>query len=155
LYMVNDMDPVDPRELQALQHYLSEYGQQVEIYSNQLQMLDEGRMEATAAIEVLKSIQESGGSDTVLLQIGGGASVRAKILEPDRIFVSIGSDVIAERTNADAIEYLKDRITEMEASGKKVAETIDRIRSQMNEIARRIETGYQQAQAAAQPQGQR
>jgi prefoldin alpha subunit len=153
--MVNDMDPVDPRELQALQHYLSEYGQQVEIYSNQLQMLDEGRMEATAAIEVLKSIQESGGSDTVLLQIGGGASVRAKILEPDRILVSIGSDVIAERTNADAIEYLKDRITEMEASGKKVAETIDRIRSQMNEIARRIETGYQQAQAAAQPQGQR
>ena len=81
--------------------------------------------------------------------------VRAKILEPDQVFVSIGSDVIAERTNADAIEYLKDRITEMEASGKKVAETIDRIRSQMNEIARRIETGYQQAQAAAQPQGQR
>jgi prefoldin alpha subunit len=153
--MVNDMDPVDPRELQALQHYLSEYGQQVEIYSNQLQMLDEGRMEATAAIEVLKSVQESGGSDVVLLQIGGGASVRAKILEPDRIFVAIGSDVIAERTNADAIEYLKDRITEMEASGKKVAETIDRIRSQMNEIARRIETGYQQAQAAAQPQVQR
>jgi prefoldin alpha subunit len=153
--MVNDMDPVDPRELQALQHYLSEYGQQVEIFSNQLQMLDEGRMEATAAIEVLKSIQETGGSEIVLLQIGGGASVRAKILEPDRIFVSIGSDVIAERTNTDAIEYLKDRITEMEASGKKVAETIDRIRSQMNEIARRIETGYQQAQAAEQPQGQR
>jgi prefoldin alpha subunit len=153
--MVNDMDPVDPRELQALQHYLSEYGQQVEIYSNQLQMLDEGRMEATAAIEVLKSVQESGGSDVVLLQIGGGASVRAKILEPDKIFVSIGSDVITERTNADAVEYLKDRITEMEASGKKVAETIDRIRAQMNEIARRIETGYQQAQAASQPQGQR
>jgi len=146
---------VDPREMQALQHYLSEYGQQVEIFSNQLQMIDEGRMEATAAIEVLKAIQESGGSEIVLLQVGGGTSVRAKVLEPDRIFVSIGSDVVVERTNADAVEYLKDRITEMEASGKKVAETIDRIRSQMNEIARRIETGYQQAQAAAQSQGQR
>ncbi|HTY15007.1 MAG TPA: prefoldin subunit alpha [Methanoregulaceae archaeon] len=153
--MVNEMDPVDPREMQALQHYLSEYGQQVEIFSNQLQMIDEGRMEATAAIEVLKAIQESGGSEIVLLQVGGGTSVRAKVLEPDRIFVSIGSDVVVERTNADAVEYLKDRITEMEASGKKVAETIDRIRSQMNEIARRIETGYQQAQAAAQSQGQR
>ena len=152
--MVNDMDPVDPREMQALQHYLSEYGQQVEIYANQLRMLDEGRMEATAAIEVLKSILESGGSETVLLQVGGGASVRAKVLEPDHVFVSIGFDVVVERTNADAVEYLKDRITEMEASGKKVAETIERIRSQMNEIARRIETGYQQAQAAEQ-QGQR
>ncbi|HVP94458.1 MAG TPA: prefoldin subunit alpha [Methanoregulaceae archaeon] len=153
--MVSNMDPVDPRELQALQHYLSEYGQQVEIFTNQLQLLDEGRMEATAAIEVLKSIQETGGSEIVLLQVGGGASVRAKVLEPDRVFVSIGSDVVVERTNADAVEYLKDRITEMEASGKKVAETIERIRSQMNEIARRIETGYQQAQAVAQQQGQR
>jgi prefoldin alpha subunit len=152
--MVNDMDPVDPRELEALQHYLSEYGQQVEIFTNQLRLLDEGRMEATAAIESLKSISESGGSDVVLLQIGGGASVRAKVLDPDSVFVSIGSDVVVERSNAETIEYLKDRITEMEASGKKVAETIDRIRSQMNEIARRIEAGYQQAQAASQQAGQ-
>jgi prefoldin alpha subunit len=148
------MDPVDPREMQALQHYLQEYGQQVEVYSQQFQMIEEGRMEAVAAIETLKAISESGGDGTVLLQLGGGASTRVKVLDPEKIFLSIGSEVLVERNNAGAIEYLKDRITEMEASGKKVAETIERIRSQMNEIARRIEAGYQQAQAAAQQQGQ-
>lgn len=149
------MEPVDPREMQALQRYLQEYGQQVEIYSQQLQLIDEGRMEAMAAIETLKSVGASSfNEEVVLLQLGGGASVRAKIVEPQRVLLNIGSDVIVERGNPEAIEYLQDRITEMEASGKKVAETIDRIRTQMNEIARRIEAGYQQSQSAASQFGQ-
>ncbi len=149
------MEPVDPREMQALQRYLQEYGQQVEIYSQQLQLIDEGRMEAMAAIETLKSVGASSfDGEVVLLQLGGGASVRAKIVEPQKVLLNIGSDVIVERGNPEAIEYLQDRITEMEASGKKVAETIDRIRTQMNEIARRIEAGYQQSQSVASQFGQ-
>jgi prefoldin alpha subunit len=147
--VVNNVEPVDPREIQALQRYLQEYGQQVEIYSQQFQLIEEGRMEATAAIETLKSIDASAEEEVVLLQLGGGASVRAKIVEPKKVLLNIGSDVVVERSNPEAIGYLQDRITEMEASGKKVAETIDRIRTEMNEIARRIEAGYQQVQAAA------
>ena len=75
-------------------------------------------------------------------------SVRARILDPDRVLLNIGADVIVERPNAAAQDYLKDRITEMEASAKKVAETLERLRVQMNELARRIELGYQQAQMA-------
>jgi len=76
-------------------------------------------------------------------------SVRARILDPDRVLLNIGAEVIVEKPNAAAREYLKDRITEMEASAKEVAETLNRIRGQMNEIAQRIELGYQQAQMAA------
>jgi prefoldin alpha subunit len=148
--MVNNVDNVDPRELQSLQAYLNEYRQQAELFAQQLSMLEEGRMEALAATEALLAILSAGDNNAVLLQIGGGVSVRARVEEPDKILVNIGADVIVERSNADAVEYLKDRITEMEASGKKVAETLDRIRTQMNEIARRLETGYRQAQQAQQ-----
>jgi prefoldin alpha subunit len=82
---------------------------------------------------------------TVLLQIGGGASVRAKILEPEKVLVAIGAEVVVERSNKEAVEYLKDRVMEMEASQKKVAETLDRLRAQMNEINKRLESGYQQS----------
>ena len=140
-------DQIDPREIQALQAYLQEYGQQAEILTGQLQMLEDGRMETLAAIEALKSLAAQG-EQPVLLQIGGGAMVRAKIEAPDQVLVNIGADVTVERTNSDAIEFLKDRITEMEASVKKLVENIDRIRSQMNEISRRIETAYRQYQAA-------
>ena len=154
MYVVNKLDTVDPREVQALQQYLQDYGRQAELYTQQLQLIEEGRMEAAAAIEALKSISTPDEDGVVLLQLGGGASVRARLLEPEKVLLNIGSDVIVEKSNSAAIEYLKDRITEMEASGKKVAETIDRIRTQMNEIARRIETAYQQAQAAGISPGQ-
>ena len=150
--MADKNAPIDQRELMMLQNYLQEYGQQAEIFINQLQLLENGRMEAHAAIESLEEMltTEDG---TVLLQIGGGASVRAKVLEPENVLIAIGADVIVERSNKDAVEFLKERIIEMEASQKKVAETLDRLRAQMNEINKRIESGYQQTMASGQDQG--
>ncbi|WP_321506908.1 prefoldin subunit alpha [uncultured Methanoregula sp.] len=149
--MATTSQPMDQRELMTLQQYLQEYGQQAEIFVQQLQLLENGRMEALAAIESLEDMltTEDG---TVLLQIGGGASVRAKVVDPEKVLLAIGADVIVERPNKDAVEFLKERVIEMEASAKKVAETIDRLRSQMNEINKRIESGYQQAMASEQMQ---
>ncbi len=145
------MQQMDQRELMTLQHYMKEYGQQAEIFVGQLEMLENGRMEALAAIETLEAML-SAEDGVVLLQIGGGASVRAKVLEPDKILLSIGAEVVIEKSNKDAVEFLKERIIEMEASQKKVAETLDRLRSQMNEINKRLESGYQQATATGQDQ---
>jgi len=149
--MADKNTPMDQRELMTLQNYLQEYGQQAEIFVQQLQMLENGRMEAHAAIESLEGMLGEDG--TVLLQIGGGASVRAKVVEPEKVLLAIGSEVVVERSNKDAVEFLKERIMEMEASQKKVAETLDRLRAQMNEINKRIEAGYQQAMAAGQTPG--
>jgi prefoldin alpha subunit len=145
--MVNKAEQMDQRELLTLEHYLKQYGQQAEIFASQLELMENGRMEAHAAIEALQGLLEAGDS-TVLLQIGGGASVRVNVPEPDRVLLNIGAEVIVERTNRDAVEFLKDRITEMEVSEKKVVEALDRLRSQMNEITRRLEQGYQQTMQA-------
>ncbi len=131
---------MNQNELMTLQHYMKEYGQQAEIFVGQLEMLENGRMEAFAAIETLEAMVAAD-DGTVLLQIGGGASVKAKVLEPDKILLSIGAEVVVERSNKDAVEFLKERIMEMEASQKKVAETLDRLRTQMNEINKRLESG--------------
>jgi prefoldin alpha subunit len=135
----------------TLQHYLKEYGQQAEIFVGQMEMLENARMEALAAIEALEAMLVAD-DGIVLLQIGGGASVRAKVLEPDKILLSIGAEVVVERSNKDAVEYLKERLIEMEASQKKVAETLNHLQSQMNEINKRLESGYQQSAAAEQDQ---
>jgi prefoldin alpha subunit len=142
---------MDQRELMTLQQYLQEYGQQAEIFVQQLQMLENGRMEALGAIESLEDMLTAG-DGTVLLQIGGGASVRAKVVDPEKVLLAIGAEVIVERSNKDAVEFLKERVMEMEASAKKVAETLDRLRGQMNDINKRIEAGYQQAMASGQMQ---
>jgi prefoldin alpha subunit len=72
------------------------------------------------------------------------------VLEPEKVLVAIGAEVVMERTNKDAVEFLKGRIMEMEASQKKVSETLDKLRAQMNEINKRLEYGYQQSMAGQQ-----
>ncbi|MFA6224913.1 MAG: prefoldin subunit alpha [Methanoregula sp.] len=147
--MATNTQQADQRELMMLQQYLKDYGQQAEIFVEQLNLLENARMEASAAIEALEAMVLAD-DNTVLLQIGGGVSVRAKVLEPEKVLVAIGAEVVIERTNKDAVEFLKGRIMEMEASQKKVSETLDKLRAQMNEINKRLEYGYQQSMAGLQ-----
>jgi prefoldin alpha subunit len=142
--LATNTQQAEQRELMMLQQYLKDYGQQAEIFVEQLNLLENGRMEAFAAIEALEAMVVAD-DNTVLLQIGGGASVRAKVLEPEKVLVAIGAEVVVERSNKDAVEFLKERIMEMEASQKRVSETLDKLRSQMNEINKRLEYGYQQS----------
>ncbi len=139
--MASEMERVDARELQTLQVYLNEYGQQMELMGHQLEAIEQRRIESAAAVEALKSLKEQEGG-IVLLPLGGGATLRVRVEHPDKVLVNIGADVVVERTNEDAQSFLQDRATELEALGKRVASSMDQIRNQMAEIARRIETGY-------------
>ena len=139
------MAQADPRELQALQFYLNEYGQQAEIFTRQLELIEQRRIEALAAIESIKSLNGEK-EPVVLVPLGGGATVRARVEEPWKVLVNIGADTILQRTDGEAVTFLQDRITEMEAMEKKVAGTIDQLRGQINEIAQRIDAAYGQSQ---------
>lgn len=132
--------------------YLNEYGQQIEILTQQLGMIEQQRIESSAAIETLQAIQENE-DGVVLLPIGGGALLRVKVLDVGHALVNIGADVSVERASADAVEYLEDRITELEALGKKVAGSIEQLQGQAAGISRRLEAAYRGAQQAQAGQG--
>ncbi|ADN36604.1 prefoldin, alpha subunit [Methanolacinia petrolearia DSM 11571] len=144
--MVSNLDNVDPREIEMLQQYLNEFGQQAEAYTAQLQILEQRRIESLTAIETIKNIG-SQPDNTMLLEIGGGASMKVKALEPDNVFVNIGSNVIVEKTSDESVSYLEDRIIELEALEKKVSETITEIRKQASDVAKKMEDLYKKYQA--------
>ncbi|WP_048150812.1 prefoldin subunit alpha [Methanolacinia paynteri] len=144
--MVSNLDNVDPREIEMLQQYLNEFGQQAEAYTAQLQILEQRRIESLTAIETIKNIG-SQPDNTMLLEIGGGASMKVKALEPDNVFVNIGSNVIVEKTGDESVSYLEDRIIELEALEKKVSETITEIRKQASDVAKKMEDLYKKYQA--------
>jgi prefoldin alpha subunit len=87
------------------------------------------------------------------MPIGGGLNIRANIVQPDEVFVSIGSDIIVQKTNAGAISYMQDRIKEMEATAKNLTEVLQKIDAQVKDIQKRLEQLYRQAQAEQQGAG--
>jgi len=149
---VNNVNQADPREIQTLQMYLNEYGQQLELMTQQLGMIEQQRFEGSAAIEALRTIQENADS-VVLLPVGGGAHLRVKVLDADSVLVNIGADVSVEKGTADAVEYLEDRLTELEALAKKVAGSVEQLQGQATEISRRLEAAYRGARQAQAGQG--
>ena len=144
--MVSNLEKVDPREVQMLQQYLNEYGQEIEAYSAQLQMIEQRRLESLTAVDTINTIKENP-ENIVLLQIGGGASIKVKPVEKDIILLNIGSDVVVERNCDDTTTYLDDRAKEMEALEKKITESISQMQKQANDIAKKLEAAYKQMQA--------
>jgi prefoldin alpha subunit len=144
--MVSNVESVDPREVQMLQQYLGEFSQQLEVMAREMEMIEHRRIESITAGETLQTL--AGTEDgTVLLQLGGGASLRVKVLNPDEVLLNIGSDVIVQRTNEDAIVYLRDRAREMEAIEKRLAASMEQLQRQAQDVARKIEAAYRQVQS--------
>ncbi|MDD1679907.1 MAG: prefoldin subunit alpha [Methanomicrobiales archaeon] len=144
--MVSKVDEADPREVQALQTYLQEYGQQAEVLSRQLEFMERQRMESLAAIDALKALAaETEG--VILVPMGGGTTLRARIIDPDNVLVNIGADVVIRRKNEEAIGFIEDRVKELESLEKRVSDSLDQVRGQINELARRIDQAYRKAQA--------
>jgi prefoldin alpha subunit len=144
--MVNNVSEADPREVQALQTYLQEYGQQAEVLSRQLEFMERQRMESVAAIDALKALAaETEG--VILVPIGGGTTLRARIIDPDNVLVNVGADVVIRRKNEEAVGFIEDRIKELETLEKRVSDSLDQVRAQINDLARRIDQAYRKAQA--------
>lgn len=50
-------------------------------------------------------------------------------------------------TNDEAVSYMSERITELEAQAKRLAETLQKLQAQATEVGRRLEQLYQADQA--------
>lgn len=146
----NEKTPTPEEEFQALQMYLNEFNQQIELFSRQFQMIEQARMEMITSVETLKGLK--GTTDAVsLLPVGGGAAILAKVIDADSVIVSIGADVSVKKTNDEAVSFMGERITEMEAQGKRLAETVQKLQAQAAEVSGRLEQLYRAGQG--QPTG--
>jgi len=141
----------EQRELMELQLYYNEYQKNLEYLRQQLSMVVERKLETMAAIDALEEVREKPGS-VVLMPLGGGASVRARIPDPDTVLVNIGADVVVTRSSTGAVDLLKGRVRELESIEKKLTGSIGTLQAQIEEIRRRLESEYAGRQPAPAPQ---
>ncbi len=93
-------------------------------------LLERALLESHAALDSIKGLSDDPPAE-VLTQIGGGAMLRAQPPSTDRILVSIGSNVVLEKSREEAVALLEERSRDVE-------KTIMSIVGQRNEIAERL-----------------
>ncbi len=89
-------------------------------------------VESRAALEAIRSFPSNETSD-VLVPIGGGVFIEVSAKPPDKLLVSIGADVMIEKTKDGAVSFLEERIKELENA-------ISNLEGQKAELAKRIES---------------
>ena len=134
------------QEVQALRSYAAEYSQQYELLTQQVRFIESARAEALAFIESLEALAAADGEVSTLLNLGGGVSVRATVADTKKMLVGIGAGVTVEKSTEEALSFLRDRITEMDASGKRLSESLGKLQSQMSAVEQRMQEIYASAQ---------
>lgn len=133
---MSEVEQLSQQDMQSLQMYLEEYGQQSEMLAGQLGLIEQRKFESLSSIEALEAL--GAGDEPVLLPIGGGVSVRAKITDSENMLVNVGADVLIAKNREETISYLRDRITEMDAVAGKVSESLSQVQARIEEINRRF-----------------
>ncbi|HJK00720.1 MAG TPA: prefoldin subunit alpha [Methanocorpusculum sp.] len=137
------------QEVQALRSYAAEYSQQFELLSQQLRFIESARAESLASIETLEALINTTGELSTLLSLGGGVSVRALVQDTKKMLVGIGAGVMVEKSTEEAISFLHDRIIEMDASGKRLSESLEKLQSQMAVVEQRIQEIFASTQQSS------
>ena len=128
------------QHMQMLENYFADLSQREGTLYNIVR-------EATSAIESIKSLSQKSDSET-LVPVGMGTFVKAKISSNDKIVLNIGAGVSLEKDSVSAINYLEERIKEIEIAIQDTA-------AKKHDAAQRLEQGKvqinQMMQAMQQP----
>ena len=96
--------------------------------------------ELKAAGEAIKAIRDVGENATILVPVGGDSFIRAKVENMSKVLVGVGAGVVLEKDVEDALNYLGERVAELEKISvdlrKRLAETLERIRESEDRIRR-------------------
>jgi prefoldin alpha subunit len=116
------------QQMQTLEAYMSDLLQKEDAVIKLLQ-------EAVGAIESMKVLGDT--QLETLVPVGMGTYVKATIQPNEKLLISIGAGASLEQDKNSAINYVEERIKELEI-------VLQQLSTQKHEVAARLEQGQQQ-----------
>lgn len=116
--------------------------QQLAAMEAQREYLAEVTLEARRALSTLEHLANAPAGETVLVPLGGGAYVQAKVEDPRKALASLGSGVHAELPSADAAARVRSRVENLESAQQALAKDIARLSDELDRANAILETYY-------------
>ncbi len=100
------------------------------VYQSRLDLVSAALSETLTAIHTLEGTKGNPNGSEVLIPIGSGSFVKAKLADPDRIIVGVGAGVCLEKTVEDSIKDLRVRSSEFEKARSSVTQQLGQLLEQ-------------------------
>ncbi len=137
-------------EIQKQFYELELYNQQVKKLQEELGKIEIMKMELIKSIESLDGLKES---KELLVPLGGGAFVKAEVIDSGKIIVGTGSDIFLEKDVDEVIEDFKKSVEELNNAETMINEQINKTIKVMDKLQKDLEKKVQmmESQQASTP----
>jgi len=98
------------QDLQRQLQNLNLLQQQFESLKNQIEIIDNSLHLVKTTKKTIEGLTELKSGDEIVVPIGGMAYIKANTLEPNKILMYVGSDVIIEKNYEESTEYIDELI---------------------------------------------
>lgn len=129
----------------AAQHQQLQY--QAEAIVQQLNLVGVSIDECQRAINTINELEGVADEHEILVPIGFGASVRAKLDRPDNVVIEIGADVSIEKNLNDARTNLESRKGELDKYRENIQTQLNGLLQKMEQIKAVLSTAVNQQQS--------
>ncbi len=110
--------------MEELNKELRGYIAQIEALRAEISVIDESIANYRTVIKTINNLRDLGKGKNILIPIGGGAQIEAKIENPDRVVVSIGSGISAELNAEEALTQIAKEIASLQSLRRTLEQAI-------------------------------
>jgi prefoldin alpha subunit len=104
----------EEEELRKLSVEMRFFEQTAETLQQRISMMNAAMTDLTYASMTLEGIEKENEDAELLVPIGGSSYVKAKLANPDKVVVGLGSGVSVEKTLQEAKAIVKERLDELQ-----------------------------------------
>ncbi len=125
--------------LQKLQDELRSLISQADYLRSQIDALNNTIWDIATAMEVLEYLKKHGEGKTVLVPIGAGNFIRAKVEKVETVVMGVGGRLSIEASVDDARKMMEERIKALESLRLDLLRKLEEINRKINEILPQVE----------------
>jgi len=130
----------EEEELRRLSLEMRLLEQTAETLQQRISMITAAMTDLSYANMTLESVEKEKEDTELLVPIGGGSYLKAKVAAPDKVVVGIGAGVSVEKTLQEAKAIVKERLEEVEKS-------LNSVQQQFAQVAERINADRNRAES--------
>ncbi|WXG40586.1 MAG: prefoldin subunit alpha [Candidatus Freyarchaeum deiterrae] len=126
----------DERNLEKILVELNTYEQQAQILQRRIDLINSSLQEialTSESLEELKNIEED---NEVLMPLGSGIYVKARVVERKKVIFSLGADIVADRDITGAQLSLDQRSMALQNALQNTGQQLQQMAGRMNELNR-------------------
>jgi prefoldin alpha subunit len=130
----------EEEELRKLSVEMRFFERTAETLQQRISMMNAAMTDLTYASMTLEGIEKENENAELLVPIGGSSYVKAKLANPDKVVVGLGSGVSVEKTLKEAKAIVKERLDELQKTMVSAQQQFAQVAGRINADRDRLES---------------